>query len=109
MFHVVLHCPEIPPNAGNAIRLTANSGVRDDLAAPDTLGPGLHHFAISWDRARQSKALYLDGQRANAINGAELPADVGPMLDLGRRAQGSSARDVVFDELVIYDLSLIHI
>ena len=34
MFDVVLHCPEIPPNAGNAIRLTANSGVRLHLVEP---------------------------------------------------------------------------
>lgn len=34
MFHVVLHSPEIPPNAGNAIRLTANSGVRLHLIEP---------------------------------------------------------------------------
>lgn len=34
MFHVVLYQPEIPPNAGNAIRLTANTGARLHLVKP---------------------------------------------------------------------------
>lgn len=34
MFGVVLYQPEIPPNAGNVIRLTANSGVRLHLVEP---------------------------------------------------------------------------
>lgn len=79
---------------------------RDDLAAPDTLGPGLHHFAISWDRARQQKALYLDGRRAIAITGVELPANVGGLLELGRWAPGSTASGATFDELAIYGRAL---
>ncbi|MGQ0651703.1 MAG: tRNA (cytidine(34)-2'-O)-methyltransferase [Betaproteobacteria bacterium] len=34
MFHVVLFQPEIPPNAGNVIRLTANTGCRLHLVEP---------------------------------------------------------------------------
>ncbi|MEZ5614921.1 MAG: tRNA (cytidine(34)-2'-O)-methyltransferase [Rhodocyclaceae bacterium] len=34
MFHVVLYQPEIPPNAGNAIRLTANAGANLHLVKP---------------------------------------------------------------------------
>lgn len=34
MFDVVLFRPEIPPNAGNVIRLAANSGVRLHLVGP---------------------------------------------------------------------------
>jgi tRNA (cytidine/uridine-2'-O-)-methyltransferase len=34
MFDVVLHQPEIPPNAGNAIRLAANTGIRLHLVGP---------------------------------------------------------------------------
>jgi tRNA (cytidine/uridine-2'-O-)-methyltransferase len=34
VFHVVLYQPEIPPNAGNAIRLTANTGCRLHLVQP---------------------------------------------------------------------------
>lgn len=34
MFHVILYQPEIPPNTGNAIRLTANTGARLHLVRP---------------------------------------------------------------------------
>ncbi|MDR3087639.1 MAG: tRNA (cytidine(34)-2'-O)-methyltransferase [Azoarcus sp.] len=34
MFDIILFEPEIPPNAGNIIRLTANSGVRLHLVEP---------------------------------------------------------------------------
>lgn len=34
MFDVVLYQPEIPPNAGNAIRLAANTGMRLHLVGP---------------------------------------------------------------------------
>ena len=34
MLEIVLHAPEIPPNAGNVIRLAANSGTRLHLVEP---------------------------------------------------------------------------
>jgi tRNA (cytidine/uridine-2'-O-)-methyltransferase len=34
MFHVILYQPEIPPNAGNIIRLCANTGCRLHLIKP---------------------------------------------------------------------------
>jgi tRNA (cytidine/uridine-2'-O-)-methyltransferase len=34
VFHVILHRPEIPPNAGNVIRLCANTGCRLHLIEP---------------------------------------------------------------------------
>ena len=34
MFHVVLVCPEIPPNTGNVIRLCANAGAQLHLVRP---------------------------------------------------------------------------
>lgn len=34
MFEIVLHAPEIPPNAGNVIRLAANTGCRLHLVEP---------------------------------------------------------------------------
>ena len=34
MFDIVLHQPEIPPNAGNVIRLAANTGMRLHLVGP---------------------------------------------------------------------------
>jgi tRNA (cytidine/uridine-2'-O-)-methyltransferase len=41
MFHVILHCPEIPPNTGNVIRLCANTGCTLHLVRP--LGFDLDH------------------------------------------------------------------
>lgn len=34
MFHIVLVCPEIPPNTGNVIRLSANTGATLHLVRP---------------------------------------------------------------------------
>ena len=34
MFHVILHCPQIPPNTGNVIRLCANTGCTLHLVQP---------------------------------------------------------------------------
>jgi len=34
VFHVILFQPEIPPNAGNSIRLTANTGTKLHLVKP---------------------------------------------------------------------------
>lgn len=34
MFHIILHEPEIPPNAGNVIRLCANTGCTLHLVGP---------------------------------------------------------------------------
>ena len=34
MLHVVLHCPEIPPNTGNVMRLCVNTGNRLHLIRP---------------------------------------------------------------------------
>ena len=44
MFHVVLYEPEIPPNAGNIIRLCANTGCRLHLVKP--LGFSLSNRAL---------------------------------------------------------------
>lgn len=34
MFHIILYQPEIPPNTGNAIRMSANAGARLHLIRP---------------------------------------------------------------------------
>ena len=34
MFHIILHNPEIPPNTGNIIRLSANTGTQLHLIRP---------------------------------------------------------------------------
>jgi hypothetical protein len=87
---------------------TPESGAadRDDLAAPDTLARGLHHFAISWDRAARQKALYLDGVLAVAVTGVSLPTDVGAALELGRWTPGSGVSGATFDELAIFGRAL---
>ena len=79
---------------------------RNDLAVPDTLAPGLHHFAIAWDRAARAKALYLDGMLVAAAEGVDLPVDVGSRLELGRFAPGAGPSGVLFDELAIFSRAL---
>lgn len=53
MFHVILFEPEIPPNAGNAIRLCANSGSTLHLVRP--LG-----FALDDARVRRAGLDYRE-------------------------------------------------
>jgi tRNA (cytidine/uridine-2'-O-)-methyltransferase len=70
MFHIVLVHPEIPPNTGNVIRLTANTGCTLHLVEPlgfdmdDRLlrraGLDYHEWATvrrhaSWDALRQTE------------------------------------------------------
>jgi murein DD-endopeptidase MepM/ murein hydrolase activator NlpD len=87
---------------------TPESGeaARDDLAAPDTLAPGPHHFAITWDRARRSKELYLDGALITSVTGVELPADVGAAIELGRWTPGAGTSGATIDELAIFGRAL---
>lgn len=47
MFHVVLHEPEIPPNTGNIIRLSANTGAVVHL---------IHPLGFSMDEAKLRRA-----------------------------------------------------
>lgn len=53
MFHVVLVAPEIPPNAGNVIRLCANTGTKLHLIEP--LG-----FDLTAARLRRAGLDYAD-------------------------------------------------
>lgn len=84
----------------------AGEAARDDLATPDTLAPGLHHFAITWNRARRFKALYLDGELAVAASGVDLPIDAGAALELGRFTPGAGPSGVTFDDLAIFNRAL---
>jgi hypothetical protein len=84
----------------------AGESARDDLAAPDVLAPGLHHFAITWDRASRTKALYLDGTLAAISTNAELPIDIGASIELGRWTPGANASGVTFDDLAIFGRAL---
>ncbi len=79
---------------------------RQLLAAPDRLGPGWHHFAVTWDSAGGRKALYLDGALVAATRGAELPAALGEVLQLGRFSYGGAAIGALLDDLAIYDRAL---
>jgi tRNA (cytidine/uridine-2'-O-)-methyltransferase len=47
VFHIVLHEPEIPPNTGNVIRLSANTGATIHL---------IHPLGFSMDEARLRRA-----------------------------------------------------
>lgn len=53
MFHVILYQPEIPPNAGNVIRLCANAGAALHLVGP--LG-----FSLDEARLRRAGLDYRD-------------------------------------------------
>jgi tRNA (cytidine/uridine-2'-O-)-methyltransferase len=56
MFNVILYQPEIPPNTGNSIRLSANTGVHLHLVAPlgfDLSEPQLRRAGLDYhDLAR---------------------------------------------------------
>jgi tRNA (cytidine/uridine-2'-O-)-methyltransferase len=79
MFHIVLYQPEIPPNAGNAIRLSANTGCRLHLVEPlgfrmedrelRRAGLDYHEYASvivhpDWDACKQA----LAGRRLFALS-----------------------------------------
>lgn len=75
---------------------------RHDLFAPDTLAPGWHHFAVTWDAAQRTKALYLDGHLVATSDTVTLPQDVGALLQLGRFTTGSRQSGMLFDDLAIF-------
>ncbi len=80
--------------------------LRDDLAVPDTLEPGWHHMAVSWDRAKGSKTLYLDGVQVASRSGIVFPETIGPVLQLGRFTYDGSQSGIDLDELAIYNRQL---
>ena len=73
------------------------------LSAPDTLEPGWHHIAISWDAATGRKALYLDGQLVATATGVSLPKDIGDVLQIGRFTYGGSSSGSSLSRLRIYN------
>ncbi|MCX7791624.1 MAG: LamG domain-containing protein, partial [Chloroflexaceae bacterium] len=79
---------------------------RDLLAAPDTLGAGWHHLAITWDANGGRKALYVDGVLAAETQGVELPTELGEVLRLGRFAAGGRHSGARLDDLAIYNRAL---
>ncbi len=87
---------------------TSDSGAagRNDLTAPDTLTPGMHHFAITWNRAAQAKDLYIDGERVASADHVELPSNVGEELQFGCFMTGVGQIGATFDELAIFNRAL---
>ncbi len=75
---------------------------RHELRANDTLAPGWHHLALTWDLAAGHKALYLDGSEAASISAIRLPTRLGEALHVGRFTHGSDPSGLIFDELLIY-------
>jgi len=65
MFHVVLVCPEIPPNTGNVIRLCANAGAQLHLVRP--LG-----FELDDTRLRRAGLDYHEWQPVQVHDSLEL-------------------------------------
>jgi len=72
MFHVILHEPQIPPNAGNVIRLCANTGSTLHLVQP--LG-----FSMEDARLRRAGLDYHD--MAEVRIHADLQACLGTLVD----------------------------
>ena len=64
MFEIILYQPEIPPNTGNIIRLSANTGCRLHLIAP--LG-----FALDDKRMRRAGLDYKEWAKIQQHNNLE--------------------------------------
>lgn len=84
----------------------ADEPSRNLLAAPDTLGPGWHHFALTWDTRDGAKALYLDGVLVAEAKGVALPDQLGAVLQLGRFTYGGGHSGALLDQLAIYSRPL---
>ncbi len=78
------------------------AGMAQNLTAPDTLEPGWHHLAISWDQARGSKALFIDGSEQAVVHSAALPQTLGDRLQIGRWNLDAGESLVWLDEIVSY-------
>jgi tRNA (cytidine/uridine-2'-O-)-methyltransferase len=91
VFHLVLYHPEIPPNTGNAMRLSANTGC--DLHLVEPLG-----FELSDARLRRAGMDYRDRARVHVH--ASLDAwrtSVGPARTFALAATGTTRySDVAF-------------
>ncbi|GAB4427491.1 MAG: peptidoglycan DD-metalloendopeptidase family protein [Chloroflexi bacterium OHK40] len=79
---------------------------RDLLAAADTLAPGWHHFAVTWDADGGHKALFIDGRLVAETSGVTLPSDLGAVLQLGRFTYGGGPIGAHLDQLRIYARAL---
>ncbi|MGC8800130.1 MAG: LamG-like jellyroll fold domain-containing protein [Chloroflexus sp.] len=78
----------------------------DQLSVPDTLSPGWHHFAVSWEATSGTKALYIDGVLVAERSNTALPTIGGTLLHLGRFSSDGPGAGVRFDELAVYNRPL---
>jgi len=75
MFHVVLYQPEIPPNAGNVIRLCANSGSTLHLVRPlgfELTGRAVRRAGLDYDELAQVRVHASLSACLEALQGARL-------------------------------------
>ncbi|WP_129633752.1 peptidoglycan DD-metalloendopeptidase family protein [Candidatus Oscillochloris fontis] len=84
----------------------ADVATSHELAVPDTLAPGWHHVAISWEARTGTKRLVIDGVVVAQAAGVALPSDVGPVLHVGRFSYGGAGAGVRIDGLRIYQRAL---
>ena len=80
----------------------SNAGVEHKLEVADSLEPGWHHFALTWNAQTGSKTMFIDGQPVAEAADVSLPAEVGHMLEVGRWTFGAGESRVWLDELVSY-------
>lgn len=78
----------------------------DYLSVADTLAPGWHHFAVTWDAEDGSKTLYLDGEKVASVTGIVLPENVGSVLQIGRFTYGGSQSGMLIDDLAVFGRAL---
>lgn len=96
------------PQAFWSFWTTPQQGIdgRDELRIPDTLTPGWHHIAVTWDTAQQRKALYVDGVLGAVAEGVVLPSELGDVIQLGRFTYGATASGIALDDLAIFNRAL---
>lgn len=87
MFHAILYQPEIPPNAGNAIRLCANAGVTLHLVGP---------LGFSLDEARLKRAGLDYRELADVSEHASLAECLGELAQTRVFALTTRARRSVY-------------
>ncbi|MBI1195662.1 MAG: tRNA (uridine(34)/cytosine(34)/5-carboxymethylaminomethyluridine(34)-2'-O)-methyltransferase TrmL [Gammaproteobacteria bacterium] len=93
MFHIVLYEPEIPPNTGNIIRLSANTGASLHLIEP--LG-----FTLDDRRLRRAGLDYHEFASVRTYKGFdEFVAEVAP----GRLFAVSTKGTIRYDEVAYKD------
>jgi tRNA (cytidine/uridine-2'-O-)-methyltransferase len=89
MFHIVLYQPEIPPNTGNIIRLSANTGARLHLIRP-------YGFELSDRHLRRAGLDYHD--LTDLTEHADIDAFIGAVAP-GRMFACSTKGQVRYDRI----------